>query len=247
MDDQLSTCKQCSQVIARGLNSIECEGFCTGVYHASCVKMNYEEMIKYRQSHNMWWMCNSCSDRKVQQRNNRNIQPTDSVTCSPKTDAITRIDDEIAALKKQVTAIHQSLANSSACIVPNIESPTANQATAVSSMEALPDTQLGTKATSCLSNIVEQRSESDRFWIFLTRIKNHVSEREMLKFVSEALGTDDVVVKKLVPAWKDSCSMPFVSFKVGVNIRLKQTAMLPSTWPRGLHFREFRNRYWEPL
>lgn len=258
MDDKISTCKQCSQVIARGLNSIECEGFCAGAYHASCVKMSYEEMVKYRQSHNMWWMCNSCSDKRVQQRNNRNLQPTDPKTSTPDANVIARIDEEIAALKQKVTEIHQSLAVNATvtpvCTTSN--QPTASQSTAESSSSSssssspskkLPVIQSGTKATSSQNSIVEQRSENDRFWLFLTRIKNYVTEREVMKLVYEALGTDDVIVKKLVPAWKDACSMPFVSFKVGVNVRLKQSALLPSVWPCGLHFREFRHNYWEPL
>lgn len=253
MDDKLSTCKQCSLVIAPGLNSIGCEGFCTDVYHASCVKMSYEELIKYSRSHNMWWMCNSCSDKKVQQRSNRSasMKEAEPTTSAPKVDVITRIDGEIEALKQQVIAIHQSLAISTATSSRIVDSPAVDRSAASSSssssLKTLPNIQQGTKGTSSPSSIVEQQSTNDRFWLFLTRIKNYVTEREVLKLVCEALSTDDVIVKRLVPAWKDSCSMPFVSFKVGINVRLKRTALLPSSWPRGLHFREFHNNYWEPL
>lgn len=252
MNNKLSTCTQCSQVIARDSNSIGCEGFCTNVYHASCVKMHYDELRKYRQSNNLWWMCDSCSEMMIKQRNNRNVLVKEVVPkpSAPEANEITRIDDEIAALKQQITAIHQSLALPSASasrIAPTIGSPTVNRTTASSSCRTQSDTQCGTKEMDCSSSIVEERSSNDRFWLFLTRIKNCVEEREVFKLVSDSLGTDDIMVKKLVPAWKDSFSLPFISFKIGINEHLKRKALLPSTWPCGLHFREFRNNYWEPL
>lgn len=251
MDGHVATCKQCAQVITQDSNCIGCEGFCTDVYHASCVKMRYEELVKYRSSRNLWWMCTSCSDMMVKKRNNRHALVKGAETKAPEAKEITRIDDEIAALKKQITAIHESLANStvsSSRIVPSVDPSIRDRSTTTeSSLGVQHDTQLGTKATDCFSNIVEQRSANDRFWLFLSRIKSCVSEREVFKLVADALGTDDIIVKKLVPAWKDSISMPFISFKVGINAHLKRTALLPSTWPCGLHFREFRNNYWEPL
>lgn len=70
--------------------------------------MRYEELVKYRQSRNLWWMCNSCSDMMVKQRNNRhalvkNDNPKTSVT---EVNEIARINDEIVAMKKQITTIH---------------------------------------------------------------------------------------------------------------------------------------------
>lgn len=252
MADNLSTCKKCSQVISRESNCIGCEGFCTDIYHASCVNLRYDELVKYRQSRNLWWMCNSCSDRMAKQRNSRHVllKEIDRKTNAAENSAIICIDDEIAALKKQISFIQQTIVNPTATssrIGANTESPHVNRSAEKSSLEVLPDTLLGTKDTDCLNSIVEERSANERFWLFLTRIKNSVNEREVFKLVANALGTDDVLVKKLVPAWKDSFSMPFISFKVGINVRLKRNALLPSTWPRGLHFREFRNNYWEPL
>lgn len=111
-------------------------------------------------------------------------------------------------------------------------------------VESLQSTQHSGRLSSAA---VEQRAPNDRFWLFFTRVKNYVTERQILEFVTDSLGTDDAFVKKLVPAWKDTLSMPYVSFKVGVDVRLKETALLPSTWPAGLRFREFREDVWEPL
>lgn len=250
--DKLSSCEQCKQVIARGPNYIRCEGSCSNVYHASCVKLTREDLLKYNQSHNLWWMCDSCSDMKVKERNNHR---THAKECQPKANSlkaneIVRIDDEIATLKKQITAIHQSLASASIASSrtgPAVDSSNVKRTAAEPSVIALPDTQLGTRTMEHPRSIVEQKSANDRFWVFLSRIKNSVSERDVFKLVTDTLGSDDIIVKKLVPTWKDCCSMPFISFKVGIDVHLKRKALSPSTWPVGLHFREFRNNYWEPL
>lgn len=252
----IHVCKQCSKSIDRRSNCIGCEGFCRDVFHAACVKMSAEDLLKYRESNNFWWMCNSCSDLMVKKRNDRHmlLKEANCEASAPKHKEITRIDDDIAELKQQIAVIHQSLANSAVVFSraePNVDSPSliTNNDAAESSPVSLPvpDTQVGTKATTRLSCIVEQRCTNDRFWLFLTGIKNCVHERDILELATDALGTDDVFVKKLVPAWKDSLSMPFISFKIGINVRLKGKALLPSTWPSGLRFREFRNNYWEPL
>lgn len=248
--NKVSTCEQCSQVIARGPNCIRCEGFCTGVFHASCVKMSIEDLLKYQQSPNMWWMCDSCSNMMIKQRNNRHalVKGADTEVSATKPNEISRIDDEIAALKKQIIAINQSLSNSAATSPhtgPSQTSTSVNQTIVESSHRRLPETQLGTNTTGCSNtiDIVEQTSANDRFWLFLSRVKNRVVERQISQLVSDALGTTDVIVKKLVPQWKDPCSMLFISFKVSVHVSFKETALFPYTWPSGMHFRKFRDGY----
>lgn len=73
--------------------------------------MHYEELVKYRQSHNLWWMCNSCSDMLVKQRNNRHalVKNDNPKTSETEVNETARINDEIVAMKKQITTIYQSL------------------------------------------------------------------------------------------------------------------------------------------
>lgn len=145
--NKLSTCEQCSQIV-QGMNRIRCEGFCNGMFHASCVKMSREDLLKYNESPNMWWMCDSCSNMMVNQRNSRQllVKVTDTEVSATETNEIARIDDEIAALKEQITAIHQSI-SSSAIASPHTE-PIQNltsvrDAIVESSHIGLPDTQFG--------------------------------------------------------------------------------------------------------
>lgn len=70
----------------------------------------------------------------------------------------------------------------------------------------------------------------------------------MHAMVAESLGIDDgILVKKLVPYWKDVSLLPFISFKVGIDPIFR--AMCSSTWPTRINFREFREQCntWQPL
>lgn len=249
----LSTCKQCSEVIAYGADCIACEGFCKNVFHADCVKLKREDIMTYRQSLNFWWLCDQCIGPMRKHRNNRLIfnekMPTAEPT-TPKCADISRIDGELAVLKEQIVSLHQSLAQvtTSRVETSEVEEPKASRPLAQSSLLSLPEIEQSPKpVVGCCNSVAQERYPNDRFWIFMTRVKNNVTEQQIMKLVADSLGTEDAVVKKLVPPWKDTSSMPYVSFKVGVNERFKRIALLPATWPTGLCFREFRDYIWEPL
>lgn len=167
----------------------------------------------------------------------------------PKATDITRIDGEIAKLKNEIASLHHSLMHSTVSRVDVNKTDFSNEhrPLAESSLLSLPGDQQSTNNCRRSSAVVEQSNRNDRFWLFFTRVKNCVTEQQILEFVTDRLGTDDAIVRKLVPAWKDTLSMPYISFKIGIHIRLKETALLPSTWPAGLRFREFREDVWEPL
>lgn len=216
-----------------------------------CVKLSREDLIQYRQISNFWWMCDQRIDTIRKMRNHRiDLNNMTVQATTPKPTEIERIDGEIAELKEQIVALHQSLLNGTATatrVETSDEKSKANRPLAESSLLSLPETSPSTKPVDCLGSIEKERSPNDRFWLFITKVKNCVTEQQILKLVTDSLGTEDVVIKKLVPAWKDTTSLPYISFKVGVNVRLKSLALLSSTWPAGLSFREFRDYVWEPL
>lgn len=243
-----SSCKCCTEEIASGVDCIGCEGFCNDVFHAACVKLSHEDLVQYHQVSNFWWLCNDCIDRIRKQRQSHRSIPAkelDVKTDASNANEIDRIDGEIAVLKAQISTIHSSLLNAT---VSRIEPTVAeDRPVAESSLLLPPDCQQGRTTADCRSSIIEERSTNDRFWLFFTRVKNRVTEQQISKLVTDSLGTEDVVVRKLVPAWKDPLLLPYVSFKVGINVRLKQIALSSSTWPTGLCYREFRDYVWEPL
>lgn len=62
-ENKLTICKQCSRSIARGDNSVVCEGFCGQAFHAKCVKLSGDDLMRYRKKSNMWWICDACIEQ----------------------------------------------------------------------------------------------------------------------------------------------------------------------------------------
>ena len=246
-----TTCKKCNAAITRGANCVGCEGLCKDFFHASCVKLSRDDLMQYQSISNVWWICIECREAIVKLRNNRTqITKQDEQVDHPDTIHLTRIDNEIVQLKEQIQLIHRSLSTpSTSCVDTSVESSNRNQTLTESSSLLCSSGNHSDASTNvgCRSSTVVQRSPNDRFWLFFTKIKNSVTEQQILKLIHDSLGTDDAVIKKLVPVWKDTFSMPYISFKVGINVRFKDTALLSSTWPTGLRFREFHDTIWEPL
>lgn len=243
-------CKKCSIVIATGVAYIGCEGFCKRVFHAACVKLSHEDVIQYRnKASNFWWICTQCMDAIRYQRDHLKSEELDGNEISPKETDISRIDGEISELKKEIASLRNSIVHSTVSHVEASTTETTNEhrPLAESSLLSMPDDKQSTNSTGRRDGEIEQRNPNDRFWLFFTRVKNCTTEGQILKVVADSLGTNDAIVKILVPPWKDALSMPYVSFKVGVNARLKETALRPCTWPTGLRYREFRDDVWEPL
>lgn len=79
-----------------------------------------------------------------------------------------------------------------------------------------------------------------KFWLYLTGFHPSVLEEDITKIINRCLDTTEPpVIIRLTPKGKDVSSYSFVSFKVGLNMCHKETALLASTWPRNVKFREF--------
>lgn len=93
---------------------------------------------------------------------------------------------------------------------------------------------------------------NESFALYLTNIDSSVSESDINLMVSRCLevsNEDRIDVKKLVPKWVDCSKLDFVSFKVVLHEKWKLQSLIASTWPRGVKFREFVNRFdhtWKP-
>lgn len=154
---------------------------------------------------------------------------------------------EIAGVKQRILEIEGNISAGSKTGHNGIfETSVATQFSPLSSTRLQHGSRLDTSADSN-----ESDGNAERFWIFFTKIKNNVSEKQMLDMVCESLCYSSKitpVVKRLVPYWKDPSTLPYVSFKIGIDPMMKTVALLPSTWPRNICFREFYDHLpvWEP-
>lgn len=236
---------------------ISCDGFCLSLYHTKCLRMPVEDVICCNRNTQIWWMCNSCckvmrkirnSEAMLIERSTLDYEPRmeELQTASTATDIIVEIADvkqQIASLRESITDLMSSRETS---LNPSSQ-PVAQSSPNASAKLLLQGTRCDANCVESSANIVDR----EKFWLFFTRIRNTVSEQQMLEVVSGSLGNESrksTVIKKLVPCWKDVTTMPYVSFKVGIDPGLKNIALLPSTWPTGICFREFQDhiRVWEP-
>lgn len=107
-------------MIASGVDYIACEGFCKEFFHAACVKLSHEDIMRHRNTKsNFCWLCNQCIRNIHKQGNDSSNPMSDQLLLSanetsPKATDITRIDGEIVKLKEEIFLLHHSLAQSNA-------------------------------------------------------------------------------------------------------------------------------------
>ncbi|XP_058828154.1 uncharacterized protein LOC131688044 [Topomyia yanbarensis] len=253
-------CKKCTTLVVPGDNIIDCDGFCS-----ECVALTVAEVLSCNKHRNIFWMCTPCADIMSDVRNFGAFRdkrqaisdadcfvPIRAASVAVHTKSQTDEDnsnylEEISKLKQQIADIQESVAE--ICrFRPDATSALENSPDLSSSMSSTKLLQ-GTSIVSRFTHSsTKKNSVSSRCWLFFIRIKNTVSENEVTAMVAEALGSEDIIVKRLVPEWKDVASMPFISFKVGVDSKLKRIALAPTTWPHGICFREFHEQFsvWSP-
>lgn len=248
-------CVKCSTSITAGEEFVICQGFCTDVYHAACVKLSTDEVTSFKRNHCIWWLCEECGKFLYKIRKDKSLyaarlmQKPKTVVANTKpiSPTVSNMDlqEEIQKLKVQMNAVHQSI----------VDLTTANTLATDTSHDHTPLAQSSPKQFStlmhgskCVIPSTDLSASRNKFWMFFTRIKRSVNEQQIMKLVNDSIGTCDVVVKKLVSRWRDVSTMPFISYKVGIDVGLKDLAMNPSSWPKGISFREFQDDYeiWEP-
>lgn len=80
----------------------------------------------------------------------------------------------------------------------------------------------------------------EMFWLYLSRIHPSVKSESVEKLVKDCVHCQDpVTVVPLVKRGADTSRMNFISFKVGMDSKFRETALNSDTWPQGILFREF--------
>lgn len=252
-------CKQCTTPIERDADSVACEGFCHNVFHIICAKLHHEIVSCCRSTPNIWWLCNQCTPLMREMRNERILNTKSKSAIPPEKvdnpkatpmDEKMNYDKEICELKRQIGIIQENLSNASIAKATDESFASLNLHPPIARSSPLSSPQLlhGTKQTSTSNVTAPTNAPGEKFWLFFTRIKNDVTELTMSRMVQECLSSDaPIEVKMLVPAWKNPSMLPYISFKIGIDVNFKEAALRSSTWPVGLCFREFRNCVWEPI
>lgn len=232
MDKQ---CKKCATDIDH-MNDLYtvCEGRCARRFHASCVGVSEDALCVF--SKNIIWMCDECMFEFCKAR--------DSVPLPPRTDSLSSITSELDELRAQVAKINDAIVNINNRIISS--DPPQRYSTPLSTPKTKsPNNTISTAGMS-------SQSCDDSFSLVLTNIECSVTEVEIVQLVSHSLRAPEpecLDVTKLVPNWKSCKDMDYISFKIVLHNRWKQSAMNVKTWPPGVRFREFvskLNDTWKP-
>lgn len=240
MDTQ---CKKCSADIDM-MNCLYtvCEGRCAQKFHATCVGVTENDLCAL--SRNIVWICDDCMIVFCKARDSIAESFKDN---GPDKNAITA---DLEELKSQIDGINNSFAKLSIAIASSSSSKSTQQ----QQLHSTPIDSPKPSSSVCMSEFLRSPIPiwDGTFSLLLTNIDRRVTESEIVSLVSQRLSAPEpecMDVTKLVPRWKNYDHLDYISFKIVLPQRLKLLAMTAATWPHGITFREFINRYknpWKP-
>lgn len=245
-------CGKCSLPIGGLDERIRCDGFCDREYHMNCTSLNTFDIRRCVEHKNVLWLCDGClgsfrkermgsSDEKQSEENDRsNVKST-----------VGQLQSEVAKIKECIASLQTSLNcsenHSTTNFLPSSSTPERSVLLGRTAARYESDrTQLLTGSRTSNGSMHPSR----KFWMFFTRVAKHVPTAAIKEMVSRSLQMqEEAEVVRLVPRWGNYDDWRYISFKVGVDRKYKDTAIAESTWPAGLLFKEFVQRepsYWEP-
>lgn len=247
-------CKKCRlSVRTKDQPYLYCNGLCAAIYHATCAELNEVELAAVSPPNkNSFWLCDECLAEFVQWRKERcekKLEPVALVNSEPKCVLQRDVDD----LKNKVESILSALASYTNCHADSLSqhsTPNSSQPSGFELKEANLNSE-GSFVSDAANQLPNSVDEDDNFSLLLTNIDGSVSEEDVRRMVYRCLGVREnecKTVRKLVPRWVDCTTLDFVSFKIVLDRKWKSPAMMSSTWPNNIKFREFKKRLctWKP-
>ncbi|XP_065086832.1 uncharacterized protein LOC135715327 [Ochlerotatus camptorhynchus] len=239
---------------------ITCNGFCKAVFHLKCSGIPTaisDELPKIKQ---LYWMCKSCSKLMDDVRFRSSVRGAYEAGQEHVLTAHSEIVENmkssiLSELKNEIRSNFTALINSST-LTPTTR-PSATKS--IRSRRLFQNTNQHAKDLMCgtggslspsLGKLTASASD-EKFWLYISRLARDVTVDQVRQLAIKRMGTDDVDVVRLVAKGKNVNTLTFISFKIGLNPDLKAKALSTSTWPKGILFREFKDRkssgnFWKP-
>lgn len=113
------------------------------------------------------------------------------------------------------------------------------------------ETLVGGTKTSIANDVLTVPPPKELFWLYLSRIHPSVKPEAVMKLAKDNLQCDDPIhVVSLIKKNADLSSLNLISFNIGLDVKYRDVALDPATWPHGIMFREFEGgntkNYWAP-
>lgn len=194
---------------------VACEGLCDDrrQFHAKCVGLSYDEGCACLHA-NIFWMCDCCRDLIEKGRFRNAIKKETNYATQEELDCL-KVD-----IERISTIISQMTSNCSA-------EPSTSKERRMESERFVDEhnSPLSSTKISATDHIVDNRDD-DEIQLYISNIANDVTEQEVKAMVCKSIGVSDVrSIKPLVPAWKDTSTLDYVSFKIVVDAHFHKSAL----------------------
>lgn len=241
-----SACDKCAKPVKGDDEFVSCMAFCDRMIHLKCssIKLNKAFVNVIHSSPNLFWMCDECVKLVKCARFKSAISSFGSVIKSiteKQEIANAEIKNEMAKQGELIAQLSKKIGPSTPAIMdPGNHSRQPplkrRREDGLSSSRPLIG---GTKAVTD-STVLTVPEPVEMFWLYLSRIHPSVKPDVIAKLVKTSVQSEDSV--KVVPLVKrgfDTSRMNFISYKVGMDPKLREVALNSDSWPRGILFREF--------
>lgn len=257
-------CHSCDREICQAEDMVMCGGYCDAVFHLACTGSPINLLTEIAGLKQFSWTCVTCSgirNRPATKRlreeafNTGQQMARNEITTDLKQDILMQLRADLQAILSAPNSVASQSCHASDAVVHDkhgLSYATVTGAnlqpkphSAVLEQSSGHEATLGLRPLFC--GTAEQGSNAvnlvpapnRRMWLFISRLATDSTDEAVHSMVTDCLGSNDVEVRRLVRDNIDVSTLSFLSFKVGVPADLKDKALDPRTWPRGLLFREF--------
>lgn len=247
-----AACDRCAKAIKRVDEVLTCMGFCEHVVHLRCASVDKSIAKVISESPNLHWMCDECSKLMKIARFRNTISSVGNTM-----NEFTRNQEAANAELKNELAKHSEqiaqLSNRINLSTPTLPASTSRRTIKRRRVDNVPQVAKpllgGTKAIDDI-NVLTVAPPAALCWIYLSRLHPSVKSDIVEKITRDGLHCESAKAIPLVKQGTDVKSLNFISFKVGIDPKYREAALNPSSWPKGILFREFEDsrasNYWLP-
>lgn len=240
-----SICFACTNSVKKE-DEIICKGFCRSPFHLECVHQSTDIRNSVSGCSQLYWMCEACSKMMSNANFCQAIISTNSVI-SLMTDeyskALDGLRSEIAQNTANINTILQRTPAQSTPHIPRAQLSVPSRKRPRLLVEEPPHNEkasVGTREIAPEESIPLATQKEEKFWLYLSGFDPQATTQQIEKLVKNNLNTAKPVdVVKLVPKGRALDELTFVSFKVGLDMQLKDAALSGGTWQKGISFRQF--------
>lgn len=251
-------CDHCGESVRAMNDHITCMGFCDTPTHISCAKLNAPFVRNIQERNNLFWMCKQCTTLMGLTRFKAamtSISSAISFITENHGERISELKQAISDNGKQMENRMEMLSKKVTASTPLSSKSTGGQPAFKRRREETsrdPKPLIGGTKTVPSNSVLTVPEPKEQFWLYLSRIHPSVKTEAVMSLVKDCLQCEEPInVVPLVKKNADLAAMNFISFKIGMDMKYRNVALEPATWPNGIVFREFEGvntkNYWVPV